>query len=223
MLKVNYIDDPDIFLGYPIVRIKKRTRIELFPIPEILTYDGFEAQKSLQQQFIEEYFNFKSANNELYNNWLPVYINKDHYNKNKEKIKNAIAEISEKNIFKAEQILQVFPIILNSMIIGMCKGRTSLSSSFIKCYFQYILLFKKMCQEYNVEYSIYLNEIFNKIKENNYIVNKNIIPDIGNFFMVLLFNKLEINNEILKKIYNCLFEDTIIRQMFWIFHSRDTK
>ena len=223
MLKVNYIDDPDIFLGYPIVRIKKRTRIELFPIPEILTYDGFEAQKSLQQQFIEEYFNFKSANNELYNNWLPVYINKDHYNKNKEKIKNAIAEISEKNIFKAEQILQVFPIILNSMIIGMCKGRTSLSSSFIKCYFQYILLFKKMCQEYKAYYSIYLNDIFNKIKENNYIVNKNIIPDIGNFFMVLLFNKLEINTEILKKIYNCLFEDTIIRQMFWIFHSRDTK
>ena len=223
MLKVNYIDDPDIFLGYPIVRIKKRTRIELFPIPEILTYDGFEAQKSLQQQFIEEYFNFKSANNELYNNWLPVYINKDHYNKNKEKIKNAIAEISEKNIFKAEQILQVFPIILNSMIIGMCKGRTSLSSSFIKCYFQYILLFKKMCQEYKAYYSIYLNDIFNKIKENNYIVNKNIIPDIGNFFMVLLFNKLEINTETLKKIYNSLFEDFIIRHMFWIFHSRETK
>jgi hypothetical protein len=223
MLKVNYIDDPDIFLGYPIVRIKKRTRIELFPIPEILTYDGFEAQKSLQKQFIEEYFNFKSANNELYNNWLPVYINKDHYNKNKEKIKNAIAEISKTNIFQAEQILQVFPIILNSMIIGMCKGRTSLSSSFIKCYFQYILLFKKMCQEYKAYYSIYLNDIFNKIKENNYIVNKNIIPDIGNFFMVLLFNKLEINTETLKKIYNSLFEDFIIRHMFWIFHSRETK
>jgi hypothetical protein len=166
---------------------------------------------------------FKSANNEYYNSWLPIYINKDHYEKNKERILNSIAEISSNTEFKAEQILQVFPIILNSMIIGMSKGKTSLSSSFIKCYFHYILLFKKMCQEYEIEYSIYLNDIFSKIKENKYIVNKNIIPDIGNFFMVLLFNRPDINKDTFNKIYNSLFEDFIIRQMFWMFHSDESK
>ena len=231
MLKVNYIDDPEILLGYPIVRnqinIGRKNRLELYPIPELLTYDGFEAQKSLQQQMVQQYFGninqFKSANNEYYNSWLPIYINKDHYEKNNERILNSIAEISSNTEFKAEQILQVFPIILNSMIIGMSKGKTSLSSSFIKCYFHYILLFKKMCQEYEIEYSIYLNDIFSKIKENKYIVNKNIIPDIGNFFMVLLFNRPDINKDTFNKIYNSLFEDFIIRQMFWMFHSDESK
>jgi hypothetical protein len=47
MLKLNYIDDPDILLGYPIIQNKiygKKEKIELFPIPELLTYDGYMAQ-----------------------------------------------------------------------------------------------------------------------------------------------------------------------------------
>ena len=233
MLKVNYIDDPNILLGYPIIRtsnqIGRKNRLELYPIPELLTYDGFLAQKSLQGYMVQQYFNinfnvnFKSANNEYYNSWLPIYINKDHYEKNKKTILKSIAEITGNMQFNPNQIFQVLPVILNSMIIGMYKGKTTLSSSFIKCYFQYILLFKKLCQEYSVEYSVYLNDIFNQIKDNNYSVNKNIIPDIGNFFIVLLFNKVDINSDALKKIYNALFKDFIVRQMFWMFHSDETK
>ena len=235
MLKVNYIDDPDILLGFPIISNRlltgRKIRLELYPIPELLTYSGFEAQKSMQQIMVQQYFDlndqnnnqFKSANNEYYNSWLPIYLNNDHYEKNKDQILKSIAEITSNTIFKEEQIFQVLPNILNSMIIGMCKGKTSLSSSFIKCYFHFILLFKKMCQEYNTEYSIYLNDIFSKIKDNKYSVNKQIIPDIGNFFMVLLFNKVEINTDSLKKIYNALFEDLVIRQMFWMFYSNETK
>ena len=52
MLKVNYIYDPNILLGYPIIRISNQTgrknRLELYPIPELLAYDGFLSQKSLQ-------------------------------------------------------------------------------------------------------------------------------------------------------------------------------
>ena len=227
MLKVNYIDDPNILLGYPIIRtsnqIGRKNRLELYPIPELLTYDGFLAQKSLQGYMVQQYFNFKSANNEYYNSWLPIYINKDHYEKNKKTILKSIAEITGNMQFNPNQIFQVLPVILNSMIIGMYKGKTTLSSSFINCYFQYILLFKKLCQEYSVEYSVYLNDIFNQIKDNNYSVNKNIIPDIGNFFIVLLFNKVDINSDALKKIYNALFKDFIVRQMFWMFHSDETK
>ena len=233
MLKVNYIDDPNILLGYPIIRtsnqIGRKNRLELYPIPELLTYDGFLAQKSLQGYMVQQYFNinfnvnFKSANNEYYNSWLPIYLNKDHYEKNKKTILKSIAEITGNMQFNPNQIFQVLPVILNSMIIGMYKGKTTLSSSFINCYFQYILLFKKLCQEYSVEYSVYLNDIFNQIKDNNYSVNKNIIPDIGNFFIVLLFNKVDINSDALKKIYNALFKDFIVRQMFWMFHSDETK
>ena len=46
MLKLNFIEDPDILLGYPIIQKKGlgKNKIELFPIPELLTYDGFMAQ-----------------------------------------------------------------------------------------------------------------------------------------------------------------------------------
>ena len=231
MLKVNYIDDPNILLGYPIsiknIRYKSKKRLELYPIPEILTYDGFKAQKSLQSQMVNQfYFNLrqlKSANNEYYNNWLPIYINEAHYKKNKERILKSIAEITNNEIFEPKQIFKVFPIMLNSMIIGLYKGKASLSSSFIKCYFQFITLFKKLCQEFPWDYSVYLNNIFNEIKNNNFSVNKHIIPDIGNIFMVLLFNKLEIKNDILKKIYKALFEDFLARQMYWMFHSDEAK
>ena len=228
MLKVNYIDNPEILLGYPVIRNqlinRRNTRLELFPIPELLTYDGFQAQKSLQPQMINQYFGqFKSANNEYYNNWLPIYINEAHYQKNKDRILKSIAEITSNEVFDPEQIFIVLPAILNSMIIGISRGKAALSSSFIKCYFQFILLFKKMCQEFNVQYSVYLNDIFNKIKDNNFSVDKQIIPDIGNFFMVLLFNKMELNSDTLKKINNALFEDFVVRQMFWMFHSDETR
>ena len=68
-----------------------------------------------------------------------------------------------------------------------------------------------------------LNSLFDKIKNNNYSINKNIIPDIGNLFIVLLFNKVEASNDSLKKIYNAVFEDSITRQMSWMFHSYEAK
>ena len=83
-------------------------------------YFDFNAQNNNQ---------FKSANNEYYNSWLPIYINNDHYEKNKEQILKSIAEKTSNSVFKEEQIFEVLPNILNSMIIGMCKGKTSLSSS----------------------------------------------------------------------------------------------
>ena len=42
MLKLNYIEDPEILLGYPIIQkntgLGLKTKIELYPIPELLTY-----------------------------------------------------------------------------------------------------------------------------------------------------------------------------------------
>ena len=77
MLKLNYIDDPDILLGYPIIQIKTgKDKIELYPIPELLTYDGFVAQIGKQDYKLDFYFDvkFKAANNQFYNYWVPIYI-----------------------------------------------------------------------------------------------------------------------------------------------------
>ena len=77
MLKLNYIDDPDILLGYRIIQIKTgKDKIELYPIPELLTYDGFVAQIGKQDYKLDFYFDvkFKAANNQFYNYWVPIYI-----------------------------------------------------------------------------------------------------------------------------------------------------
>ena len=229
MLKLNYIDDPDILLGYPIVKSKGlgKDKIELYPIPELLTYDGYMAQIGKETNKLDFYFDtqFKSANNEYYNCWVPIYIDKHHYEKNKTAILNSfsIIKFGDRGIkeydFQPSQIFEILPIILNKMIIGMFNGKSAISSAFIISYFHYVLLFKKLCIEFEDDYLKFLNNKLTLIEKNDYIPNKSIIPDIGNFFMLLFFSNKDMHNEKMKKIWYCLFEEFLVRQMFWIFHN----
>ena len=229
MLKLNYIDDPEILLGYPIIQKKGKgkDKIELFPIPELLTYDGYIAQIQKQEEKLDFYFDtkFKSANNRYYNYWMPIYIDEKHYSKNKTTILNALSVIKygpigiKKHDFQIEQIFEILPIILNKMIIGMFNGQSIISSAFIMCYFQYILLFKKLCNEYETEYFKYLNSKLNIIKRYKFNIRKKVLPDIGNFLVLLLFCHKRINNKNYQKVWHSLYEEFLLRQMFWMFYN----
>ena len=234
MLKLNYIDDPDILLGYPIIQSKAqygKDKIELYPIPELLTYDGFVAQIGKQDIKLDYYFDikFKAANNQFYNYWVPIYIDENHYKKNKTAILNSFSIIKygalgiKEYDFKPTHIFEVLPIILNKMIIGIFNGKTTISSSFIRCYFQFVLLFKKLCLEYEDDYCKYVNHILNLVKKNNYDVSKEIIPDIGNFLMLLFFSNRDTHSENMKKMWYALFEETSIRKPYWIFHGDECR
>ena len=230
MLKYNYIDNPDILLGYPIVQNKNvfgKDKIELYPIPELLSYEAFNHQmenKNIDQ--LNMYFetNLKAANNEFYNYWLPIYINRIHYEKNKSKIIDSLKVIKKESEFKPEQIFEILPIILNKMIIGMFNGKSYISSAFIECYFQYVLLFKKLIQEYEGDFIKYSTKKINLITKNDFEVNKKIIPDIGNFMMLMFYtNKELLNPEEKKKMWYVLFEEFFTRQMYWMFHGDECK
>ena len=233
MLKLNYIDDPDILLGYPIVQSVGlgKNKIELYPIPELLTYDGYMAQIGKQDTKLDFYFDthFKSANNQFYNYWVPIYIDKNHYEKNRTAILNSFSIIKygpqglKEYDFKPEQIFEVLPIILNKMIIGIFNGKSNISSTFITCYFQYVLLFKKLCIEFENEYLKYLNHILNLIKKNDYNVDKSIVPDIGNFLMLLFFSTKDTHSDKMKKMWYCLFQEFFTREMYWLFHGEECK
>ena len=234
MLKLNYIDDPEILLGYPIIQNKIfgiKEKIELYPIPELLTYDGYMAQIGKQDDKLDFYFDikFKSANNQFYNYWVPIYIDENHFEKNKTAILNSFSIIKYGAIGKKEydfhpdQIFEILPIILNKMIIGMFNGKSNICSSFIRCYFQYVLLFKKLCLKYEDDYLKYANHLLNEIKKNDYDPDKRIIPDIGNLFMLLFFSNKDTNNSKMKKMWYVLFEELAIRQAYWIFHENDNK
>ena len=230
MLKNNYIDNHEILLGYPIVQNKNvygKDKIELYPIPELLSYEAFKVQNSITNiNQLNLYFqqNLKAANNEFYNFWLPIYINKDHFEKNKETIINSLKIIKKESEFKPEQIFEILPIILNKMIIGMFNGKSIISSAFITCYFQYVLLFKKLIEEYEGDFIKYATKKINLITKNDFEVNKNIVPDIGNFLMLMFYtNKELINPEEKKKIWYVLIEEFFTRQMFWMFHGDECK
>ena len=234
VLKRNYIDDPSVILGYPIVRSSSKfnpNKIELYQIPEMLSYEGFLSEIDNQQEKLDLYFetNFRSSGNEAYNCWMPVYINKTHYEKNKAHILNSFsiikfgAEGKKEYDFKPDQIFEILPIVLNKMIIGMFNGKTQISSAFIKSYFQYVLLFKKLCDDFEDENLAFMNKQLALIHDNEYKIDKKIIPDIGNFLMILFFCNKDTHEEQMKKMWDCLFEEVIIRSMFWGFHSDENK
>ena len=126
--------------------------------------------------------------------------------------------------FKPEQIFEILPIILNKMIIGMFNGKSYISSAFIECYFQYVLLFKKLIQEYEGDFIKYSTKKINLITKNDFEVNKKIIPDIGNFMMLMFYtNKELLNPEEKKKMWYVLFEEFFTRQMYWMFHGDECK
>ena len=242
--RLNYIDDKNILLGYPMKRIKNGT---IIPIPEILSYEGFieELSKNDVNNEMDSYFDglifeniyrdyhrnyilnriseylhindndndndnnngfneinnllnidedilmfprrhffhffsssysrnygyFKSANNEFYNSWLPIFINEEHFEKNKTTILNYFSILKygnsgiKKYDFHPQYIFEIMPNILSNMIKKMTINK--ISSSFLKCFFQNVLMFKKLEKKYNnifIKYQkFYLNRNINKI------------------------------------------------------------
>ena len=234
VLKTNYIDDETLCLGYPIVQTKnkfKQTKFELYPIPEMLSYEGFLREIGNQQEKLDRYFeiNFSTANNEVYNCWMPVYLNKKHYEKNKTHILNSFSIIKfgpegkKEYDFKPDQIFEVLPIVLNKMIIGMFNGKSEISSAFIRSYFQYVLLFKKLCEDYEDENLAFMNKKLSLIYDNEYKLDKQIVPDIGDFLMILFYCNKDTHEEGMKKMWDAIFEEFIIREMFWIFHGDENR
>ena len=235
VLRDNFIDNPVILLGYPIVQVKSPyglDKIELYPIPQLLTYEAFRMQTSQNQNqnqnqslnpifgsFYPSESGIKAANNQYYNNWLPIYVNEDHFNKNRETIINSLKAIKGESEFRPQQIFDILPIILNKMIIGMFNGKSVISSAFLTCYFHYVLLFKKLCEEFKDEYEKYLNKKLSLIRMNDFQANKKIVPDIGDFLMLLFLGNAEMNKPEMKKIQNSLVEEFLNRQIFWIFHG----
>ena len=291
--RLNYIDDKNILLGYPIRKEKEK----FIPIPEILSYDCFIEEESLKGIYnnrfdnnllwvleddnnhnfdnnnivnniveihninnnenningendnlgninnnngannninenninnnvnnnnnnvvinFEEHFlnwrllenrnqhknEFKSANNELYNTWLPIYIDENHFKKNEATILNYFSILKygnsglEKYDFHPKYIFEIMPNIFTEMILKTEYG--GISSSFLKCFFQYTLLYKRIKEKYKnnlIKYQkYYLKKIIKETSKINKIID--VIKQIFLLFILFFFDGNEINHEI---------------------------
>ena len=250
--KLNYIDNQNLLLGYP---IKKYRNGKIIPIPEILSYDSYIMQLSNKDEivdnervrlrnmllqmieinennlnFINTFLNnninhsFKSANNEYYENWLPIYINENHYLHNQISILNSFSIIKYGNLglkeydFKPEHIFEILPNLLFEMIKKMYNNKSSISSSFIICYFQYMLLFQKLFQNFSIAYERYINDYLNDLLfgffRDKYFDNLNIIEKALNLLLLMFFinegshaKEIEKLEEYLKRLKNQIYLD----------------
>ena len=247
--RLNFIDNRNIILGYPIQRLKNGV---LIPIPEILSYDcfieesskndsdnrydhfriipfhdfnfninnnidnnmnnidddinlipnlfefnvirNFDLFRDIQRRerreripffngFYDEDINYsidrnfgnlyKSANNEFYNSWLPIFINDENFEKNKITILNYFSIVKFGNSglkqfdFQPQYIFEILINLLSGMIFKIVED--NISSSFMKCFFQYIFMFKKLQKIYNnnfIEYQkLYFEEYINDLNK----------------------------------------------------------
>ena len=192
ILKSNILDDPNIILGYPIV---KKDSNEIYPIPEILSYEGYLTQISNEES--DSYSkSLKSANNQYYDKWLPIYINKNNFEINKQTILNSFSVIKyglsgKKNYdFKSEYISEIMVKLLSKMIRDIKDKK--ISDSYLRAFFQYILLYKKLSELYPIQ----INELFN----NDYIFRNEIDSTITDLMVFSFFENLIILEKYLEQL-----------------------
>ena len=221
LLRDNYFENSKMLLGYQIINLEV--------IPQLLTFETYKMKKleikNKQRKLISSYSHTENKINvalyEYSNNWLPIYIDEHHYRMSREAIINSLKAFKNESEFRPEQIFEILPIILNKIIINMLNGKSIINSSFITCYFQYILLFKRLCGEYKEKYETYINKKIKLIAKNNYEVNRNIIPDISDFFILIHLSNKDMTE--MNKLEKALIEELLIRQMYSMFHGPECK
>ncbi len=228
--KINYIEDNSLILGYPVF-IKKdfKNRRDYIPIPEILSYEAFvnEIQNIPEFLKLDYYFdiNFKTSMGEYYTHWFPIYLDDKHFEKNKQTILNSFCVLKygpqgfKKYDFDCKLIFEIMPNFLNKMIIELFNKGSVFSQVSIRCYFNFIFLFRKLIFLYETEFKDYIFYKFHRIIENGDVINKENVPDIGNFLMLIFFSDFNIKKDYIANV----FEDFISRQFYWILHAPDTK
>ncbi len=201
ILRENYIENNDIILGYPIAQRKWGSwEEELYPIPQLLSYQAYiklatktKHTYSLIRQYYKNHNRINGDNNQYCIKWFPIYVDKTQFNKNHETIINSLKAIKNGTEFKTYQIFEILPKILKKTIIGMLNENSKISSAFITCFFHYVLLFKKLCQEYKEEYKKCVDRKIKLITMNDYEVNTNIIQDMDDFLILFFLGNKEIN------------------------------
>ena len=152
------------------------------------------------------HFNFgkknESQNNKYYDSWLPIYINDENFERNKNIILNNLTYNQYIN-YESDNIDYLrhdgIKILLNILSEMLKKAiDKDISSSFLICFFQYVLMFKKLESKYNHEFDLYKNHYLNidldKVPQSWYKqMNMDIKKDSLELLILFLFNNNEIN------------------------------
>ncbi len=217
--KTNPLVDSHLTIGYPIdIRLDFKKRIEPFPIPEIVSYTGYTAEGSENKNVMNVML--KTAYGQKYNFWIPIYVNKEHYDLSENIIYKSISILKCKDVnktekdFKKEYIIEVFPALLCKMIVFLLDGSKHSSIAAMEAFCHFILLFQKMIDEHGIQE--YINEMIESVKNAKmYDLRKASLPDIGNFIVLLFFSRFRDLKD--KRLFHKILREYLARQIYWIF------
>ena len=175
---LNYEDNPDLLLGYKIGKLNDGNFVIYI---QMISKQAYEEQNLDKKKYL----------------WLPMYINKEHFQKN-------VIGIYRNQL---ENTIELLPKILVILIINILE-RKSYLESLIKCIFHFILLFKNIFIYFKKQFNKYIINILDKkkklIKDKNHkIKNVSNIHFLIELLILLLFDndpnskKYEILNNIL--------------------------
>lgn len=148
------ISSPEIILGYPILmEIDRFNRIWPKIVLENISYAAYIEQ--IQMIGAAKLDNFcarklRSANGELFNYWIPIYINEAHFQRALEHVKNAISVIrygiegTRETDFRAEMILEVLPCLMNKTIVHIINGTLFHSTAAIQAYCNFLRMYLRL-------------------------------------------------------------------------------
>jgi ubiquitin-protein ligase len=221
--KESYLDFQDsMVLGYPInLNVDYRDRLWTTLIPELMSYEQYVLQ--IQEKGFEklERFNkirLRTASGAPFTHWLPIYLNEDHYQKNKQYIYNTMSVISNgiegtsDNDFQPFMVLRVLPCLMNKMVVAMMKKDLHESTLAIYAYCHYLALFFRMLEEYpflRTEMDTRIFAFFTSYKGRH----KDNVPDLGEFLIWLCISeKFDYYQQHARKVY---LSEKFARQVLW--------
>ena len=222
MSKLNYFDDKSMILGYPLLMsIDHQGRLWPQALLELLSYEAY-VQQIQQQGGINKLDNYNlikffSPNGDLFNYWIPIYINEEHFKRGYNIILNSLTVIRfgvangiAKYDFKPDIVLEVLPCLINKTIVLMLNGTMHHSQAaiqaychFLRLYYKFLELYPQLKQAINSKVHQFLNSEAHRTKTH--------CPDLGEFIINLFLSDFTYQQS-----KHALIHEFFARQIFWI-------
>lgn len=151
--KCSLFDESKPILGYPLdIKRDRHNKFWTTPINEFISYETFLALTNNESEREEtKARGFKSSFGDLFNFWIPIYINETHWNRSFDKVQAAIATISTGKTgceFKPYMICHALPAILHTIVVKMARGDLCRASVALQAYCYFYRLAIKLLDEY---------------------------------------------------------------------------
>ncbi len=228
----NPIDNKTVILGYPILtNLDSRNRIHSTLIPEPFSYDFFASEIQRNDFKLDRYSSttFRSASGKPYNQFLPIFINEEHFERARQHIENSISILSSntasgENKYDFDQMMipRVLLNLMNQMVVMMMDCSVHESESIIMAYCHLMRLFVKFTEIYP-KLVKYIRDKTANFLNNNEDRSKTHVPDLGEFIVALGINAILPKNKYESictfddpKMKKVLLDEFFARQIFWI-------